>query len=78
MNNVPPFGMSAFDDSPDLQTICDKHNIGRHHLIIVAARLSRVINKSPKQTLAIIEQVDNLEEYILKAQLEKEQDIDDY
>lgn len=52
-------------EQPDIQRITDKHQVGRHDLIFIAATVARVLKISPKDALLELETVENLEDYLI-------------
>ena len=45
---------------PDVQVICQKHNIGRHDLINLATTVARVGEMTPKEALIKLEEIINI------------------
>ena len=63
---------------PDIQVICEKFGLGRHEIIDILAKLCRLVDCSPKELLVRLENVDNLDDYILLHSYNKHQvDIED-
>tara|TARA_Y200000002_G_scaffold362151_1_gene348946 strand:+ start:298 stop:525 length:228 start_codon:yes stop_codon:yes gene_type:complete len=52
-------------EQPDIQLLTQKLGIGRHDLIFIATQVARIEKISPKESLIKLEEIENLEEYLI-------------
>jgi len=65
MNQNNHSSEQTYLEQPDIQRITDKHQVGRHDLIFIAAQVARVLKITPKSALLELETVENLEDYLI-------------
>jgi len=53
-------------DGYDVQKICNKHNIGRHEVIIKATQIARLGDLTPSEALQKMMAVDNISDYLVQ------------
>jgi hypothetical protein len=56
----------------DVSKVCDKHNIGRHDLIVIATRVARLGEFTPLEALEKLAVVDNIDDYLVSLEFNKE------
>jgi len=67
---------SADNIGLDVSKVCDKHNIGRHDLIIIATKVARLGDFTPLEALEKLATIDNIEDYLVSLEFTREtQDI---
>lgn len=54
-----------YEKEPDIEAIMDKHSVGRHDLVFVASSVARTLGVSPKTALMTLQEVDDIEAYLL-------------
>ena len=59
---------------PDIQKLCNKFNLNRHDFIMILAEICRLKGCTPKQLLYILEDVQDLEAYIIQLKFKKSED----
>jgi len=63
---------SEFLYSADVQKICEKHNLSRHSIIIIATKVARLGDFTPKEALLKLSAVDNIDDYLVNLKFAKE------
>lgn len=56
---------TLYENEPDIEAIMDKHSVGRHDLVFIATSVARTLSVSPKTALKNLQEVDDLEAYLL-------------
>ena len=52
------------DYQPDVRLLCERLDIGHHHLVLVMTELCRLTKQSPREMLVTLESVEDLTEYV--------------
>jgi len=61
----------GYKPSADINKLCEKHDLSRHDLIVVATRVARVLQVTPNQALLKLENVENLSDYLVSLKFQE-------
>tara|TARA_B110000503_G_scaffold80548_1_gene123368 strand:- start:410 stop:640 length:231 start_codon:yes stop_codon:yes gene_type:complete len=62
----------------DIQKICQKHNVGRHDLVLIASQVARIGGFRPAEALQSIYDCDDLQEYMVSLNFSQEINMDNH
>tara|TARA_B110000977_G_scaffold133916_1_gene170496 strand:- start:163 stop:393 length:231 start_codon:yes stop_codon:yes gene_type:complete len=62
----------------DIQKICQKHNVGRHDLVLIASQVARIGNFKPAEALRQIYDCNDLQEYMVSLNFSQEINMDNH
>jgi|TARA_B110000967_G_C18506621_1_gene374255 hypothetical protein len=62
----------------DIQKICQKHNVGRHDLCLIATQVARLGGFRPAEALQKLYDCDDLQEYMVSLNFSQEINMDNH